>query len=111
LIGGSVENVNRATLIGGSDVGAGRLGFLVSGLGWASVVAGVMWRASVVGSRGVTGSRGMIVSTDEAAKVTSTNQFFYFILKCFAVFCSMAMIAVVAAILGHIRIRRSGCLA
>ena len=64
----------------------------------------------MVGSRGVAGSRGMIISTDEAAKVTSTDQFFYFILECFAVFCSMAMIAVVAAILGHISIRRSGYL-
>jgi len=60
---------------------------------------------------GVAGSRGVIISTDEAAKLTSTNQFFYLILECFAVFCSVAMIAVVAAILGHISIRRCGCLA
>jgi len=60
---------------------------------------------------GVAGSRGMIISTDETAKVTSTDQFFYFILECFAVFCGVAMIAVVAAILGHISVRRSGCLA
>jgi len=59
----------------------------------------------------VAGSRGMIISTDETAKVTSTDQFFYFILECFAVFCGVAMIAVVAAILGHISVRRSGCLA
>jgi len=65
----------------------------------------------VVGSRGVAGSRGMIISMDEAAKVTSTDQFFYFILECFTVFCSVAMIAVVAAILGHISIRRSACVA
>ena len=64
----------------------------------------------MVRSRGVTGSRGMIISTDEAAKVTSTDQFFYFILECFVVFCSVAVVAVVAAILGHINIRRSGCL-
>jgi len=31
---------------------AGVMGFLVSGLGRASVVATVVWRASVVGSRG-----------------------------------------------------------
>jgi len=73
-------------------------------------VVRVVWRASVVRSRGVTGSRGMIIFTDEAAKVTSIDQFFYFILECFAVFCSVAMVAVVAAILDHISIRGSGCL-
>jgi len=65
----------------------------------------------VVGSRGVAGARGMIISMDEAAKVTNTDQFFYLILECFAVFCSVAMVAVVATILGHISIRRCGCLA
>jgi len=60
---------------------------------------------------GVTGSRRRIISTDEAAKVTSTNQFFYFILECFVVFCSVAIVAVVVAIFGHISIRGSGCLA
>jgi len=53
----------------------------------------------------------MIISTDEAAKVTSTDQFFYLILECFAVFCGVAMVAVVAAVFGHISIRRCGCLA
>jgi len=53
----------------------------------------------------------MIISADEAAKVTSTNQFFNFILECFAVFCSVAMVAVVATIFGHISIGGSGCLA
>ena len=60
---------------------------------------------------GVAGSRGMIISMDETAKVTNTDQFFYFILECFAVFCSVAMITVVVEILGHISIRRCGCLA
>jgi len=64
----------------------------------------------MVRSRGVTRSRGMIVSTDEAAKVTNTDQFFHFILECFAVFCSVAMVGVVAAILGHICVRGSSCL-
>jgi len=59
----------------------------------------------------VAGSRGVIISTDEAAKVTSTYQFFYLILECFTVFYSVAMIAVVAVILGHINIKRYGCLA
>jgi len=62
-------------------------------------------------SEGVAGSRGMIISTDEAAKMTSTDQFFYLILECFAIFYSVAMVAVVAAILGHISVRRCGCLA
>jgi len=63
----------------------------------------------VVESMGVAGSRGMFISTNEAAKVTSTDQFFYLILECFTIFCRVAMIAVVATILGHIIIRRSGC--
>jgi len=65
----------------------------------------------VVGSRGVAGSRVMVIPTDETAKVASTDQFFYFILECFAVLGGVAMITVVAAILGHIDIRRSGGLA
>jgi len=63
------------------------LGILVSGLGGVSVVARVVWRAPMV--REVTGSRRMIISADEAAKVTSTDQFFYFILECLVVFCSV----------------------
>ena len=87
------------------------MGVLVSRLGRASIVARVVGRASVVKLRRVTGSRGMIISADEAAKVTSTNQFFNFILECFAVLCSVAMVAVVAAIFGHISIGGSGRLA
>jgi len=72
-----------------------------------------MWRASMVGSRGVAGSRGrgMVISMDETVKVASTDQFFYFILECFAFFCSVAMVAVVATIFGHVSVRRGGCLA
>jgi len=66
-----------------------------------------MWKASVVGSRG----RGMVISADETTKVASTDQFFYFILECFAFFCSVAMVAVVAAIFRHVSVRRAGCLA
>jgi len=67
----------------------------------------------VVGSRGVAGSRGrgMVISTDETAKVANTDQFFYFILECFAFFCSVAMVAVVAAIFVHISVGRCGCVA
>jgi len=53
----------------------------------------------------------MIISGDEAAKVTSTNQFFNFILECFAVLYSVAMVVVVEAIFGHISIGGSGRLA
>ena len=74
-------------------------------------MARVVWRAPVVKSRRMTSSRGMIISADEATKVTSTNQFFNFILECFAVFCSVAMVAVVEAIFGHISIGGSGRLA
>ena len=65
----------------------------------------------MVRSRGVAGSRGMIISANVATKVTGTDQFFYLILECFAVFCSMAIVAVAAAIFCHINIRRCGCLA
>jgi len=71
-------------------------------------VARVMGRASVVGARRMTGSRGMILSADEAAKVTNTQQFFNFILECFATLFSVAMVAVIATIFGHISIGGSG---
>jgi len=91
----------------------GRFVFLVGGLGGAFVVTRIMWRASVVGSRGVAGSRGrgMVNFADETAKVASTDQFFYFILECFAFFCSVAMVVVVAVIFGHVSVRTGGCLA
>jgi len=53
----------------------------------------------------------MIVSMDEATEVASTNQFFYFILECFAFVCSVAMVAVVTAIFGHVGVGGCGCLA
>ena len=85
---------------------------LIVGLGGVAVVMGVIWFTFVVRSRGVAGSRGggMVISTDEAAKVASTDQFFYLILECFAVFCSVAMVAVVAAIFGHVSVGRGSCL-
>jgi len=72
------------------------------------VVTGVMWWMSVIESRG---GGGMVVSTYEAAKVASTDQFFYFILECFAFFRSVAMLAVVATIFGHVGVGRCSCLA
>jgi len=74
-------------------------------------MARVMGRVSVVGTRMMARSRGMILSTDEAAKVASMHQFFNFILECCVVLYNMAMVAVITAIFGHISIRGSGCLA
>jgi len=68
----------------------------------------VMERASVVGTRRMAGSRRVIFSADKAAKVTSTHQFFEFILECFTVFCSMAMVAVIEAIFGHVGVGGGG---
>ena len=93
------------------NIGASRLGVLVGGLGRAYVMARVVRRAYVVRARKVMGSRGVIISADEATKVTSTHQFFNFILEWFAVLCSVAMVAVIATIFGHISIGGSGHLA
>jgi len=74
-------------------------------------MARVVGRASVVRARRVTGLRGVIISVDEAAKVTSMHQFFNFILECFAVLCNVATVAVISVIFGHISIGGSGHLA
>jgi len=55
----------------------------------------------------------MVISTDEMMKVASTDQFFYFILECFAFFYSVAVVAVVATIfamsaLGGVVVLRGG---
>ena len=60
----------------------------------------------VAGSRG----GGVVIPTDEAAKVAGTYQFFDFILECFAFFRSMTVVAMVPTILGHVGVRRCGCL-
>ena len=74
-------------------------------------MARVIGRASVVGAMSMAGLRGMILSADEAAKVASTHQLFNFILECFAVLCSVAMVAVIATIFGHMNIGGSSRLA
>jgi len=91
----------------------GGLWLLVVGLGGVVIVMGVVWLASVVMSWGVVGSGGggMVIPTDEAAKVASTDQFFYFILERFAFFRSVTMVTMVPTILGHVGVRRCGCLA
>ena len=69
---------------------------------WLSFVV-VSWR--VVGSGG-----GVVIPADEAAKVAGAYQFFDLILERFALFCSMTVVAVVPTILGHVGVRRGGCL-
>ena len=61
---------------------------MVVGLGGVAIVMGVIWLASVVMSWRVarSGGGGMVIPTDEAAKVANTDQFFYFILQRFAFF-------------------------
>jgi len=58
--------------------------------------------ASVAGTRRMMGLRRVVFSTDKAAKVASTHRFFDFILECFTVLCSMAMVAVIAAVFSHV---------
>ena len=70
----------------------------------------VTGKASVVGMRRMIGSRGVVFSADKAAEVSSTHQFFNFILECFTVFCSVAMVAVIAVVFGHVGVERSGSL-
>ena len=65
----------------------------------------------MVRTRRMAGSRGVILSADKVAKVASMHQFFDFILECFIVLCSMAMVAVIATIFGHIGVGGSGRLA
>ena len=81
---------------------------MVCGLVWVFIVARVTGRASVVGTRRMMGSRGVVFSADKAAKVASTHQFFNFILECFTVLCSMAMVSVIAAVFSHVCVGGSG---
>jgi len=53
----------------------------------------------------------MVIPADEAAKMASTDQFFYFILECFAFFCVVTMVAMVPAIFGHVGVGRCSGLA
>ena len=80
------------------------MGVMVCGLVWAFIVARVTGggRASVVATRRMMGSRRVVFSMDKAAKVASTHQFFDFILECFTVLYSMAMVAVIAAVFSHV---------
>ena len=56
------------------------------------------------------GRRGVVIPADEAAKMAGAYQFFDLILERFALFCSMTVVVVVLTILGHVGVRRGGCL-
>ena len=77
------------------------MGVLVHGLVWVFIVARVTGRVSVVETRRMMGSRRVVFSAHKAAKVASTHQFFDFILECLTVLCSVAMVAVIAAVFSH----------
>jgi len=49
------------------------------------------------------------VSTDEAAEMANTNQFFYIILECIAFVGGVAIVSMVSAVLGHVCIGRVRC--
>jgi len=68
-------------------------------------VARITKRTSVVRSWRV------VVSTDEAAEMASMNQLFNLVLECFAFFCRVAIVSVIAAIFSHVDIGGSGRLA
>ena len=88
------------------------LWLLVVGLGGVVIVVGTAWMSSVVVSWRVAGSGGggVVIPADEAAKMAGAYQFFDLILERFALFCGMTVVAVVPTILGHVGVRRGGCL-
>jgi len=49
------------------------------------------------------------VAADEVAEMVGTNEFFYFILECLAFVCGVAIVSVVAVVLGHVYVGRVGC--
>jgi len=74
-------------------------------------VARVVGRASMVRTRRVMGSGGVVISADKVAEMASTNQFLNFILECFTFLCGMAVVSVIATVFSHVRVRGSGHLA
>jgi len=81
---------------------------MVCGLVGAFIVARVAGRASVVGTRRMMGSGGVIFSADKATKMASTDQFFNFILECFTVLYSMVVVSVIATVFSHVRFGGNG---
>ena len=77
---------------------------MVCGLVGAFIVARVAGRASVVRTRRMMGSGGVVFSADKVAEMASTDQFFNLILECFTVLCGMAVVSVIAAVFSHVRI-------
>ena len=49
------------------------MGVLIRGLVWEFIVGRVTGKASVVGTRRMMGSRGVVFSTDKAAKVANMH--------------------------------------
>jgi len=74
-------------------------------------MARVVGRASVVRTRRVIGSEGVVIFSDKVAEMASTNQFLNFILECFTFLFGMAVVSVIATIFSHVRIGGSGGLA
>ena len=84
------------------NISADRLGATTGGMVRTSIVMGIVGRMSVVGTWRV----GVVVSTDEAAEMANTNQFFNLILECVAFICGMAIVTVIAAVFGHVDVGR-----
>jgi len=97
--------------VGRGDIGASRLGVVVSGLAWTFVMARIAGRASVVRTRKVIGSGRVVVSVDEAAEVAKTNQLLNLVLDCFTFLSGVAVVSLIVAIFSHVRVGRSGRLA
>jgi len=93
------------------DIGASRLGVVVSELAWAFIMARVAGRASMVRTRRVIGSGRVVVSMDKAAEMANRNQFFNLVLECFTFLHGVAVVSVIAEIFSHVRVGRSGRLA
>ena len=70
------------------------------GLSGAMIVASIAWGMLVIGSWWIRGS----VSTDKTEEVVGVNQFFNFVLKCFAFVYSVVVIPVVLAVFAHVEI-------
>ena len=65
----------------------------------------------MVRTRRVMGSEGVVIFSNKAAEMASTNQFFKFILECFTFLCGMTVVSVIATIFSHVRVGGSGRLA
>jgi len=67
--------------------------------------------ARIVGTTSVVGSWRVVVSTDEATEMASTNQLFNLVLECFAFVCGVAIVSMMATIFSFVGIGGNGYLA